>query len=333
MLVVGFLAGATALSTLAAGTWTGPTAGCSPTAAGCNVDAPVNVGGASQVKIGLLGLNDAMIKNLQVLTAEGTSTGVQGKVLTAIDNNGTVGWRSATTPVTDTVTLNHAVFSYNSGYDTIGGMYSSTNGEYTWIAPAGVGSVTVEVIGAGAGADTGDNGGGCGAGGCGRGGGGGGEYAKSTISVTPGTSYAILVGKGGVTSSYSDAHCPSDFTPRVATNGGKSSFASTTVVANGGKGPHSGPSPYGARCWLGGSGGSGGTGELLRSGTDATQRSSGTCGGDGGNAYFGNTAPYVSLGGSCPGARRASGPGAGSAGGTSSNYSSSGMDGQVRITW
>lgn len=45
MLVVGFLAGATALSTLAAGTWTGPTAGCSPTAAGCNVDAPVNVGG------------------------------------------------------------------------------------------------------------------------------------------------------------------------------------------------------------------------------------------------------------------------------------------------
>lgn len=100
-LVIGFLAGATALSTLATGTWTAPTA----TPPDGNTDAPINVSTAAQVKTGLLGLSDSMIKNLQVLTGEGTSTtnttigtgGVAGKVLMAIDKDGTVGWRSVAT--------------------------------------------------------------------------------------------------------------------------------------------------------------------------------------------------------------------------------------------
>jgi hypothetical protein len=88
LLIVGFLVGATALSAVA-GTWTAP--GCTPP--NCNVDAPVNVGTFAQVKSGLLGLNDLMVKKLQVITEEGTTTDTAGKVLMALDNNGTVGWR------------------------------------------------------------------------------------------------------------------------------------------------------------------------------------------------------------------------------------------------
>ena len=97
LLIIGFLVGATALSAIA-GTWTAPGTGCTPP--NCNVDAPVTTGGGvtgnvySQTKSGLLGLTDTIIKNLQVLTGEGTTTSTAGKVLTALDNEGTVGWRS-----------------------------------------------------------------------------------------------------------------------------------------------------------------------------------------------------------------------------------------------
>jgi hypothetical protein len=93
LLVVGFLLGASALSAIA-GTWTAPASNCTPP--NCNVDAPVNVGTFSQVKTGLLGLNELIVESIQVLTSEGTTTSpVVGKVLTAIDNDGNVGWRSA----------------------------------------------------------------------------------------------------------------------------------------------------------------------------------------------------------------------------------------------
>jgi len=98
LLVTGFLIGATALSAIA-GTWTAP--GCTPP--NCNVDAPVNVGGFTQIKTGLLGLSNLIVKGLMVTTEEGTTTtqtyitpgGIAGKVLTAIDSDGTVGWRSS----------------------------------------------------------------------------------------------------------------------------------------------------------------------------------------------------------------------------------------------
>lgn len=53
LLIIGFLIGATALSALAAGTWTPPN-NCSPTDVGCNVDAPINVATTSQSKGGNL---------------------------------------------------------------------------------------------------------------------------------------------------------------------------------------------------------------------------------------------------------------------------------------
>src|SRR5690606_11223133 len=65
-----------------------------------------------------------------------------------------------------------------------------TPGSYTFTAPAGVTSITVEAWGAGGGGSSITNFGG-------GGGGGGGAYASSVIPVTPGTSYNIVVGAGG----------------------------------------------------------------------------------------------------------------------------------------
>src|SRR5689334_2272993 len=56
----------------------------------------------------------------------------------------------------------------------------------TFIVPAGVTQITIEMVGAGG--NGASNGGG---------GGGGGGYAKGTYTVVPGTSYSIVVGEGG----------------------------------------------------------------------------------------------------------------------------------------
>lgn len=89
-----------------------------------------------------------------------------------------------------------------------------------WPAPAGVTAITVECWGGG------------GAGGgmnanysANRGGGGaGGQYARRSVSVTPGQNYAIDVGAGGTGSTGNGGI------------GGDSTFAGTTVVAKGGAG-------------------------------------------------------------------------------------------------
>lgn len=91
-------------------------------------------------------------------------------------------------------------------------------GAWTWTAPAGVTSATVEAWG----------GGGAGGGATGNpakgGGGAGGQYARKLVAVTPGASYAIAVGAGG---NAGTGNGPA---------GGDSRFATTTVVAKGGAG-------------------------------------------------------------------------------------------------
>ncbi len=83
----GFLIGAFALSVFAQSTWVAPPASpptCSdPNIPGCN--APINVGTASQSKLGLLGLKNFLFKP----DANPVRTGA---VLAASDANGTVGW-------------------------------------------------------------------------------------------------------------------------------------------------------------------------------------------------------------------------------------------------
>ncbi len=94
----------------------------------------------------------------------------------------------------------------------------TTPGTTSWTAPAGVTSATVQAWG----------GGGAGGGATGNpaegGGGAGGQYAIKVIAVTPGNSYAVVVGAGG-TSSTGDGGA-----------GGDSTFNGTSVVAKGGAG-------------------------------------------------------------------------------------------------
>ena len=85
-LVIGALIGASALSVLASGTWTGPTV--LPPAG--NVSAPLNIGALLQEKAGslLLDGNLGVLGNLIIATGSPAA----GKVLTALDANGIVTW-------------------------------------------------------------------------------------------------------------------------------------------------------------------------------------------------------------------------------------------------
>jgi len=117
-------------------------------------------------------------------------------------------------------------------------VYNNT-GTYTWIAPVGVTSVTVQAWGGGGSGANGGNADG--------GGGGGGAYASSVITVTPGTTYTVIAGAGGVLNT-------NGTTRQTGVNGGSSSFDNNLVVAAGGKG--GGPTP--ANIYAGGAGGSAG---------------------------------------------------------------------------
>lgn len=85
-LAIGFLAGASALSVFATGTWTAPTA--TPPAG--NVPAPVNVGDITQEKAAGLWLHGGLAVDGNVIIATGTPSA--GKVLTAVDGTGLVTW-------------------------------------------------------------------------------------------------------------------------------------------------------------------------------------------------------------------------------------------------
>jgi hypothetical protein len=112
------------------------------------------------------------------------------------------------------------VLSAATGWAATSTVTFGTPGNYTWKCPAGINYITVQCWGGG-----GAGGGGIGGSGASRnegGGGGGGAYASSTVSVTPGTSYSIVVGAGGISTS------------NAYTSVGDSSFASTVVVAKAG---------------------------------------------------------------------------------------------------
>ncbi|MFA5853951.1 MAG: glycine-rich domain-containing protein [Patescibacteria group bacterium] len=137
---------------------------------------------------------------------------------------------------------------------------------YTWTAPTGVTSVDVEVWGGGGGGGgqqriVSDGGGG---------GGGGGYSKKTSISVTPGNTYAVGVGAGGLGG-----------TCITGVAGDDSYFIDTsTVMAKGGSG---GPNSTGTP-------GSGGAGGAAASGVGDTKFSGGN-GGKGSNATDGRGGP------------------------------------------
>ena len=109
----------------------------------------------------------------------------------------------------------------------------TTAGTYTWVAPAGVTSVSVVCVGGG---------GSCGLGGSNGVGGGGELRYKNNIPITPGSSYTVVVGIAGNFS-----------------NGGQSSFNTTTVIANGGIASIVGNPAAGGSGGTGDGGGNGGS--------------------------------------------------------------------------
>lgn len=134
-------------------------------------------------------------------------------------------------------------------------------GTYSWTAPSGVTSVCVVCVG-----------GGGGPGESGLGGGGGGLGYKNNISVSPGSSYTVVVGGQGTTSYFINSST-------VAGNGGGRTAGGGYVGDGGGNG-----GAGGGGSWPGGGGAGGysGTGGVGAVGTSASRVGGNGSGGGGG---------------------------------------------------
>lgn len=201
-----------------------------------------------------------------------------------------------------------------------------------WTAPAGVTAVTVEAWGGGG------AGGGARANPAKGGGGAGGQYARKLVAVTPGSTYAIVVGSGGGGSTGDGG------------SGGDSTFAGGVVVAKGGAGgTNDANGVAGVGSTAGGvgdvvyAGGSGSNG--LTGGTGGAGGGGAGSGGAGGDAN-GNTAGSGTANGGGDGGAGLSSRGAGNdglvaGGGGGGGYATNGTDraggdgarGQVILTW
>jgi subtilisin-like proprotein convertase family protein len=176
-------------------------------------------------------------------------------------------------------------------------------GSYQWMVPCGVTSITVEAWGAGA------------SGVRGTGGGGGGAYARKVISVSPGATYSLYVGRGGGTYGGSWLSNPNY-------EGENSVFGSNLVKAEGGG--QSGSIVRGGRASssIGDATFSGGNGGLVANGNGGSGGggSAGTA-----NDGFGGSSNSNSNGG-MGGAGGVEGGGSGGRGG---NNNSSGANGNA----
>ncbi|GHB67284.1 DUF11 domain-containing protein [Persicitalea jodogahamensis] len=177
----------------------------------------------------------------------------------------------------------------------------NTAGTYTFTVPIGVNSITVQAWGGGGGAR--------GDGTSNRGAGGGGAYASSTLSVTQGTTFTVVVGAGGVA------------TGNPGQSGQASVFGNNQVVADGGSG---GTNSGGAGGTVAGSigttrfaGGAGGN----RGGTTGV----GGGGGGGGSAFSTGNGNNGANGGLTQGGSGGTGAGNGGNGGSAAQPGSDGV--------
>lgn len=184
--------------------------------------------------------------------------------------------------------------------DIVGQQAYTTAGTYSWVAPTGVSSVSAVVVGGGGGGDS--------TGSLSRGAGGGALAYKNNVSVTPGSSYTVVVGSGGL-GAFWNSRSSAD-----STNGGLSSVFG--VSAGGGI--------------KGASGAAGGTatgGDANRSGGEGGPSPAGQTGGGGAAGYSGNGG----AGGTSAG-NGVSGSGGGGGGGGSGNpWGAGGQGGGVGI--
>ncbi|MCB0785694.1 MAG: hypothetical protein KDC02_16000, partial [Flavobacteriales bacterium] len=209
----------------------------------------------------------------------------------------------------------------------------STSGSYTFTVPAGVTSVTVECWGGGG------NGGNRTSNGT-TGGGGGGAYARSVISVVPGSTYDVRVGTGGsATLNGADSWFINN--TAILAKGGASVGNNISNGAAGGSGAASiGDVTYsgGNGANSGGTGGGGGSSAgTAANGANGSGQNGGSApaggadGGDGANAGFFTP---------CSEGDAGSGPGGGGGGSErtsnfwcSTVFGGAGADGQVSITY
>jgi hypothetical protein len=193
----------------------------------------------------------------------------------------------------------------------------TTPGTYSWVAPAGVTSVSVVAVGGGGGG----RGGGTWSPQGGRsypGSGGGGLGYKNNFTVVPGTSYPVIVGVGGTGGLANNIGSPGGYSyfNSLGTMYGDGGSGVTGGAYNGDGGGYGGsgsftPGPYGNGGGAGGAGGysgTGGTGGNSRgcftpNGTDGTGGGGGggrarTCGGN--NTFTGGGGGGVGLLGQGP---------------------------------
>ena len=156
--------------------------------------------------------------------------------------------------------------------------YITGEGTFSWVCPDGVESVSVVCIGAGGGGggkNSGDS----------EGGGGGACSYKNQISVTPGTSYTVVVGQGAMTNTISG----------TAVDGGDSYFINaSTVMAKGGgtNAATAGANGYqggAAAACVGDGAYSGGDGANTAPGHGKGGEGSSSNGGNGGGTFSGGT--------------------------------------------
>jgi len=238
----------------------------------------------------------------------------------------------------------------------IGQQAYTTAGTYSWVAPTGVTSVSVVAVGGGAGGNGGTTAGG-----------GGGLGYKNNYTVTPGSSYTVVVGAGTSGSCNGD----SSFVSTAVLKGGKggkpsggtytgdgggnggAGGSSNTSSGGGGAGGYSGTGGSGgvnAGIGTGGAGGAGGGGGSFSRSYNCCQSSGG--GGGGGVGILGQgtsgAAGAVSNGFGCGGGGGSGGAAGGQGyytgfqsgsggtyggGGGRGGNSGSGVVGAVRIIW
>ena len=234
-----------------------PTIGTATALSGTSVSvaftAPANVGGSAitgYVVISSPG-NISATGSSSPITVLGLTNGTTYTFrVTALNSYGPSPASAASNSVTPAVIQGQEAFT--------------TAGTFTWVAPAGVTSVSVVAVGGGGGIQSVQPFS------CG---GGGGLAYKNNISVTPGSSYTVIVGAGFLEGS----------------NGGNSSFSNgvITVTATGGivgSSTRFGGGPSGTFD----GGGNGGTGGLSNYFAGSTNTRNDIGGGGGAGGYSGN---------------------------------------------
>lgn len=204
----------------------------------------------------------------------------------------------------------------------------TTTGSGTWTVPAGVTSVVVECWGGGRGGQKGNLGGGGGGGG-----GNGGDYARKTLSVTPGAGISYFVAGSGAAGTSSGAMGSSQDTWFSATGtlqargGDRANTSVGDVIYTGGNGGNQNSNAGGGGGAGASSDGNGNAGSAASGGTPGAGGTGGTDGGAGGEGGGGfNNAAEASF---PPGG----GGGGGGDGFSSNNNPSAGSRGQIRITY